>query len=131
MPLLLNTFRAIWTLRCDQHFKSLAFLSTVAIVSGTVFYSLVEDLRVIDALYFSVVTLATVGYGDFAPRTDAGKLFTVFYVLIGVGILLSFVTRVAGQAVQSHVEHQGPAREPPTRDDPPADEDEMSRRRAA
>jgi voltage-gated potassium channel len=111
MPLLLYTVRAIWTLRRDQHFKSLAFLSAVAIVSGTVFYSLVEDLRVIDALYFSVVTLATMGYGDFAPKTDAGKLFTVFYVLIGVGILLSFVTRVAGQAVRSHMEHHEPTGE--------------------
>ena len=130
MPLILTTVRAIWTLRRDEHFRSLAFLSAVAIVSGTVFYTLVEDLRVIDALYMSVVTLATVGYGDFTPKTDAGKLFTVFYVLIGVGILLSFVTRVAGQAVQSHVEHHGSRRNEPAE---PKDEDndEIACRRAA
>ena len=129
MPLVLHTLRAIWTLRRDQHFRSLAFLSGVAIVSGTVFYTLVEDLRVIDALYMSVVTLATVGYGDFTPKTDAGKLFTVFYVLIGVGILLSFVTRVAGQAVQSHLDHHDPRRLDDRRDDDLERPDE--RRRAA
>jgi hypothetical protein len=42
----------------------------------------------VDALYFSVVTLTTVGYGDFAPQTDLGKLFTAVYVRLGIGILL-------------------------------------------
>jgi voltage-gated potassium channel len=102
VPLLVGTLRAIWQLRSDRNFASLAFLTLVAIVSGTAFYALVEDLRVVDSLYFSVITLATVGYGDFAPQTDAGKLFTVVYVLIGAGILLSFVTRVAGQVVRTH-----------------------------
>ena len=43
-----------------------------------------EDLRLLDSFYFSVVTLATVGYGDFTPQTDAGKLFTAVYVLVGI-----------------------------------------------
>jgi voltage-gated potassium channel Kch len=69
----------------------------IAIVSGTGFYSTVEGLRVVDALYFSVITLTTVGYGDFAPKTDAGKLFTAAYVLVGIGILLAFVTTLAAK----------------------------------
>ena len=48
---------------------------------GTVFYRFVEGFSWIDAYYFSVVTLATVGYGDLAPRTTAGKLFTIFTFL--------------------------------------------------
>jgi voltage-gated potassium channel len=101
--LLINTIRAIRTLWSDPQFKSLTRLAMIAITSGTVFYWLVEDLRLVDSLYFSVVTLATVGYGDFTPESDAGKLFTVVYVLVGVGILLSFVTRVAGQVVVTHM----------------------------
>jgi len=104
--LLLNTFRAIRTLWSDPQFRSLSKLAAIAITSGTVFYWLVEDLRPIDSLYFSVTTLATVGYGDYAPRTDLGKLFTVVYMLVGVGILLAFLTRVAGQVVISHLDHQ-------------------------
>jgi voltage-gated potassium channel len=103
--LLINTFRAIRTLWTDPQFRSLTRLAVIAISSGTIFYWLVEDLRPVDSLYFSVTTLATVGYGDFAPKTDAGKLFTVVYMLVGVGILLSFLTRVAGQVVVSHLEH--------------------------
>jgi voltage-gated potassium channel len=104
--LVVNTIRAIRTLWRDPHFRSLARLAVIAITSGTVFYWLVEDLRPIDSLYFSVITLASVGYGDFAPKTDAGKLFTVVYVLVGVGILLSFLTRVAAQVVSTHVADQ-------------------------
>src|SRR5215204_3134752 len=76
MPLLiLGMLRAAWALRREPQFVSLALLTLIAIVSGTAFYSLVEGLRFVDALYFSVVTLTTVGYGDFAPETDIGKLF--------------------------------------------------------
>lgn len=53
---------------------------------GVIFYHHVENWSLVDSLYFSVITLATVGYGDLVPTTDAGKLFTVFYVLIGIGI---------------------------------------------
>jgi voltage-gated potassium channel len=96
--------RAIWRLRTDPHFGPLAGMATLSIATGTLVYSIVEHMRVIDALYMSTVTLATVGYGDYTPHTDFGKLFTVFYVLIGVGILLSFVTKVAGQAIDDRIE---------------------------
>jgi voltage-gated potassium channel len=106
MPLLiLSALRAIWTLRREPQFVSLALLAAVAIVSGTGFYSLVEGLRFVDALYFSVITLTTVGYGDFAPETDAGKLFTAVYVLVGVGILLAFVTTLAARVSQMPLLH--------------------------
>lgn len=102
MPLLiLGMIRAIWALRRDPQFVSLGLLTAIAIASGTGFYTLVEGLRVVDALYFSVVTLTTVGYGDFAPETDAGKLFTAVYVLVGIGILLTFVTTIAGKMSQT------------------------------
>lgn len=106
MPLLIfGMLRATWALRREPQFVSLALLTLIAIASGTAFYSLVEGLRFVDALYFSVVTLTTVGYGDFAPQTDAGKLFTALYVLVGVGILLAFVTTVAARASQLPLLH--------------------------
>jgi hypothetical protein len=118
MPLFLHTWRALRALRTDNHFRALAFLAFAALSTGTVFYWLVEGWRLVDSLYFSAATLTTVGYGDFSPQTDAGKLFTVVYVLVGVGVMLAFVTRVAGQAVQSRADtHQSKddADEPPER----------------
>lgn len=66
-------------------------LITVAVLTaGASFYHLVEGMSFVDAIYFSVITLTTVGYGDLVPQTDAGKIFTAGYVLIGIGIIATF-----------------------------------------
>ena len=70
-------------------------VGTVSILAiGTVAYSVLEGWTPVDALYFSVVTLATVGYGDFHPTTEAGRLFTIVYILVGIGILAGFVSEL-------------------------------------
>jgi voltage-gated potassium channel Kch len=70
--------------------------STIGIiVAGTTFYRFVENFSWVDAYYFSVITLTTVGYGDISPQTDTGKIFTTFYILIGVGIITAFITNFA------------------------------------
>lgn len=57
---------------------------------GTVSYHFIEGWSWLDSLYFCVVSLATVGYGDIAPVTDLGKLFTIFYLVIGISIFAVF-----------------------------------------
>lgn len=69
------------------------------LATGTIFYSLVEHWNPLDALYFSVTTLATVGYGDLAPQTAIGKVFTMFFVLAGVGVVVVFASEVARQTI--------------------------------
>jgi voltage-gated potassium channel len=72
---------------------TLSLLLTLTIGSG--FYMLVEGWSVLDAVYFSVVTLATVGYGDLSPTTAPGKLFTIAYIVAGIGLLAGFANAVA------------------------------------
>lgn len=79
----------------DPATRGLAYLALTVLLVGTVFYRFVEGLRWLDALYFSLITLTTIGYGDFSPETDLGKIFTIFYVLIGLGILANFINVVA------------------------------------
>jgi voltage-gated potassium channel len=64
-----------------------ALLGLIAL--GTIMYKLLEDWTWIQSFYFSVTTLSTVGYGDLHPTTDLSRLFTAFYVIIGVSIVLS------------------------------------------
>ena len=76
----------------DEHrFNILISTVIITLLIGTLFYNFVEGWNVLDSMYFSVITLTTVGYGDLAPITDAGKIFTSFYVLIGIGIIFAFI----------------------------------------
>jgi voltage-gated potassium channel Kch len=53
-----------------------------------------ENWSVIDALFFSVTTLTTTGYGNLVPETELGKVFTMLYVLLGAGIIVAFFNLV-------------------------------------
>ena len=53
---------------------------------GTIVFHRLESWTWIQSFYFSVVTITTVGYGDFTPSTDASRLFTAIYILVGVSI---------------------------------------------
>lgn len=93
--LIFRFFRSLWNGLKDKDFRAL-FLWVLAILAlGTWFYAKVEGWNALDALYFSVITLATVGYGDFHPVTPAGKIFTIFYIFVGLGILSGFVILLA------------------------------------
>jgi voltage-gated potassium channel len=70
--------------------RALLVLASVVLLIGVMFYVNVEHWSVVDAIYFSVVTLGTVGYGDITPTTDVGKIFTVFYILFGLGVIGGF-----------------------------------------
>ena len=72
--------------------------------AGVIFYMIVEKWTFVDALYFSVTTLTTVGFGNPAPSTDLGKLFTVFFVLSGVGMFLAVINAVGKAAVLAQVQ---------------------------
>ena len=76
--------------RHTYRFLVVTAASTLAI--GTVVYHFVEHFSWLNAYYFSVITLTTVGYGDLTPHTAFGKIFTTFYVLSGVGIITTFIT---------------------------------------
>ena len=65
------------------------------LVSGTIFFAFVENWSELDAFYFSVTTLTTVGFGDPAPTTTLGKLFTVVYIFVGLGVIGGFINVLA------------------------------------
>jgi voltage-gated potassium channel Kch len=65
------------------------------IVIGTAVFHWLEGWSWIDSLYFSVVTLTTVGYGDFAPTDPLTRILAVFYILSGIGMLFSLIDVIA------------------------------------
>jgi len=84
----------------SSEFKTAALLGILTIAAGAVFYRFVELWSWSDAIYFSISTLTTVGIGGISPHTEAGKVFTSLYMLIGVGIMFGFISMVAKRANQ-------------------------------
>ena len=93
-------FKTIISFLRDKEYRSLWMSTNVILAIGTVVYHYVEDWTWIDSFYFSVITLTTIGYGDFSPSTMAGKIFTLFYILIGLGIILSFIKLLSAKAIK-------------------------------
>jgi voltage-gated potassium channel Kch len=66
----------------------------IALCQAVVFARL-EGWRLFDAFYFSVVSMATVGYGDLAPQTFLGKLAALAFLLVGIGVFVLTVSSIA------------------------------------
>ncbi|CAM6097286.1 unnamed protein product [Calypogeia fissa] len=91
---------------CSTLFKAMIAVGVYFTFGTLCFYFAKDDLfgikteSFIDALYFCVVTLTTVGYGDLVPDTTLGKLFTSLYIFIGFGLVGAIVSGGANYIVE-------------------------------
>jgi len=58
------------------------------IAFGATFFHVIEKWGWFDSVWFAVITIATVGYGDFIPQTVPGKIFTMLYLFVGIGLFI-------------------------------------------
>ncbi|HUN25723.1 MAG TPA: ion channel [Steroidobacteraceae bacterium] len=59
--------------------------------------------NVVDAIYFAVVTMSTVGYGDITPQTAAARLFCVSLIVLGLVVFLTSLTAIVGPIVDNRL----------------------------
>ena len=85
----------------------LAVLLLLAI--GTAVYSLIDpgQHKVLDALYMTVITLTTVGYGEIVPLDNhpMGRVFTMVLLVFGMGVLVYFASTVTAFFVEGQLGH--------------------------
>jgi len=84
--------RDVWL---DDRVRGLLLFAISMIALATVTFWLVEGWSLLDAAFFSVVTISTVGYGELVPQTAVGKIFAMFYILIGLGVFVAAASAVA------------------------------------
>jgi len=110
VPLLLaarelgRALAAVWR---DPETKALPVVAGALVLTGTLFYWRFEDWTIIEALYFCVVTLTTVGYGDLSPTTAGTQIFTIIYILTGLGVFVALLASVAEQYIRQKTEGGG------------------------
>ena len=104
ISLFLNIIRLIkaisYSWKDNPDFKAGFALCVIILISGTIFYQGVEGWSWIDAFFFSAMMVSTVGLSDLTPQTEFGKLFTVLYVFIGVGVFVLLFSQFARALVK-------------------------------
>ena len=82
----------------------IVLLVVVVLFAGTLGYHLVEGWSFGDSLYMVIITLGTVGYGEVHPLSSAGRVFTMFLIVAGVGLVTYAVGTIARMIVEGEIQ---------------------------
>jgi voltage-gated potassium channel len=88
------------SLKHEPSARALLTFVILLLISGTIFFVEVEHWSILDALYYCVTTLTTVGSGELRPHTDLGKIFTIIYLFMGVGAVLATIQLISKHALK-------------------------------
>ena len=91
-------------MRLHLHFIALLIIFILVIGAGSYAYQKVEGWNSIDATYFVVITITTIGYGDIHPETDFGKGFTIFFSFFGIALAFYMVSVVGNYIFEKELQ---------------------------
>ena len=77
--------------------------SVLLIALGTAGYMLIEDWNMLDALYMTVITVSTIGYGEVHTVSPQGRIFTLVLIVLGVGFFLYVIGNVVQFLVEGRI----------------------------
>jgi voltage-gated potassium channel len=92
-----------WQYRWPRRLIVLVAITLALVLAGTVGYVFIEDWGWFDALYMTVITLSTIGYGEVHPLSDAGRVFTILLILGGVFTFVYTATEIIRAVVSGEV----------------------------
>jgi hypothetical protein len=93
-------------LKTDPEFRFLFGFILSVLFFSTIFYAFVEGWTIVDALFFSVMTMSTVGYGDLVPTTNWSKIFTIFFTFISIGSFVAFTAKYIDLTIAARKERE-------------------------
>lgn len=89
----------------DVSARTIVISLFLVLAGGTVFFRHVEGWSWIDAYFFTVVTVSTVGYGNLVPATALGKIGTTVLIFVGLGVFAVAIHRFANYHMRKREEH--------------------------
>jgi voltage-gated potassium channel len=107
---LLRLFRLLRVVQLARRVFSLEGLRYVGILAvltalgGGAAFSAVEERSTWDGVWWAVVTMTTVGYGDINPETVEGRVIAIVVMIVGIGFVALLTAALAERFVASHVE---------------------------
>ncbi|PEC18651.1 potassium channel protein [Bacillus thuringiensis] len=76
---------------------------TFVVILGTIGFMTIEEISLFQAFWMTVITVLTVGYGDAVPVTQAGKVFALLIIPVGVGIVTYAIGVVAAMIIEGNL----------------------------
>lgn len=77
-------------------------LLSVFMFGGAWVYTILEPWSYRESLYFCFVTLSTVGFGDYLPSSPKSKVFSIFYMIFGLGVCMLIIAVLTGLVAETH-----------------------------
>lgn len=87
----------------DRKTRPVFAWAVAMIFIGTFVFHWLEGWSWIDSFYFSVISLTTVGYGDFVPTEPLTKILSVVYIISGIGMLFSLIDVIADKRLARRI----------------------------
>jgi len=90
--------------------RKAVFILFLLIFLVTIFMHAHEQIAFLDALYFCVVTLTTVGYGEIVPKTEVGKFVVSCFIIVGIGLIGAALTIISTWITQNREKEEDVAK---------------------
>ncbi|VYU52934.1 potassium transporter [Clostridium tertium] len=84
-------------------FNHMIIITTIILVLASVIIALLEDMTFLDALWWSIVTFTTVGYGDILLSTNIGKVVAILLMIFGIGFIGVITSTVAAYIINKEI----------------------------
>lgn len=86
-----------------RRIRLLLVLFLLVIITGVIGYTAIEGWSIGEALYMTIITITTVGFQEVNPLSVAGRYFTIFLVLAGVGTVFYTLASITEFLIEGHL----------------------------